>query len=184
MGDAKANRWLKVLAFVVTAAFISCLIPEPEGPPPALAIAHLPAKRAEASGRDVNIEGLLVYGSLRRDPQTCITEFVLADERDFRATVPVRYAGCAVLEALREVPGQPPEIGAIGRLRADGRFEARELFGKSYLRFEMNQPSPAPGAPLVKLKGFERDPPIDIAKALRGSHAVPSGSTSHDTFSP
>lgn len=169
MSDGKGKRWRKVLAFVSIGGLVVWIIPVPDGPPPWLRIADLPAKRDEASKRDVKVQGALVYGSLRRDPQTCVTHFKLADERDFRATVSVRYAKCAVLDALREVPGYPREITAIGRLHADGHFEAEELLGKSYIRFEMKQPAPAPGVPLVKLKGLEQDPPVDLAKALRGT---------------
>lgn len=184
MGRENRKRWRVVLALVGIGSLVVWMIPVPAGPPRWIPIADLAARRDEASKHDVRVQGELVPGTLRRDEQACITHFVLGDWSDAAATVSVRYAKCVMPDTLRSVPGHPPEITVIGRLHPDGHFEAESLLTKSGGPYEMRQRVAEPGSPLTKLKEFEQDPPPDIAKALRGTHAVPTESTSHDTFSP
>lgn len=184
MGRGNRKRWRVALALMGIGGLVVWMIPAPPGPLRWVPIADLAARRDEASKHDVRVQGGLVHGTLRRDQQACITHFVLRDSSDAAATVSVRYAKCAIPDRLREIPGQWSEIGAIGRLHPDGHFEAESLLTKSGGPYEMRQRVAEPGSPLTKLKELEQDPPPDIAKALRGTHAVPTGSTSHDTFSP
>ena len=74
------------------------------------------------SARSFRIGGLVLKGSLKRNPQSLAVTFVLSD---LKQETTVRYAGI-LPDLFREGQG----IVANGKLGADGVFEAAEVLAK------------------------------------------------------
>jgi cytochrome c-type biogenesis protein CcmE len=74
------------------------------------------------AGRKYRVGGLVVDGSVKRDPDSLIVEFTITDTVH---EVTVAYAGI-LPDLFREGQG----IVAHGRSRADGVFEASEVLAK------------------------------------------------------
>jgi cytochrome c-type biogenesis protein CcmE len=74
------------------------------------------------SGYPFRIGGLVVQGTVRREPDSLLVQFSLTDGT---ATVPVTFSGI-LPDLFREGQG----IIAIGRMNAHGQFEASEVLAK------------------------------------------------------
>jgi cytochrome c-type biogenesis protein CcmE len=74
------------------------------------------------TARDFRIGGMVVKGSVRRDPKSLEVAFTLSD---YQHQTVVRYAGI-LPDLFREGQG----IVANGRLQSDGSFKAREVLAK------------------------------------------------------
>lgn len=73
-------------------------------------------------GYPFRVGGLVVEGSVRRDPQTLAVEFTVTDGA---ASLPIRYTGI-LPDLFREGQG----IISIGKLNAEGVLEASEVLAK------------------------------------------------------
>lgn len=73
-------------------------------------------------GRSIRVGGLVVDGSVQRDPDTLMVTFVLTDQA---AQVPVRFEGI-LPDLFREGQG----IVARGVLTEDGSLQAEEVLAK------------------------------------------------------
>jgi cytochrome c-type biogenesis protein CcmE len=94
-------------------------------------------------GRPFRVGGLVVAGSIVRDPRSLAVRFVLTDTLH---DVPVHYDG-VLPDLFREGQG----IVANGRLRADGTFEAAQVLAKhdeNYMPPEVAKALEAAGRPI------------------------------------
>lgn len=73
-------------------------------------------------GRTVRVGGMVVKGSLRREPGSLKVHF---DVTDYKATVPVSYEGI-----LPDLFGEGQGVVAQGRLDEHGLFVAQEVLAK------------------------------------------------------
>jgi cytochrome c-type biogenesis protein CcmE len=110
-------------------------------------------RAAPTPGKAYRVGGMVVQGSLRKDPATLRQEFLLTDGR---STVPVRFRGI------------PPDLfaegrGAVveGRLAADGTFEASAIMAKHSEEYR---------APRDAQAGYQ-----ELLRTFRGGDAVPAG---------
>lgn len=111
---------------------------------------ELRAATGSAAGKAYRVGGMVVTGSLRKDPATLRQEFLLTDGK---ATVPVRFRGI------------PPDLfgegrGAVveGTLGPDGTFQASTIMAKHSEEYK---------APHDAKAGYE-----ELLKTFRGSDAA------------
>jgi len=111
---------------------------------------ELRAATGSAAGKAYRVGGMVVTGSLRKDPATLRQEFLLTDGK---ATVPVRFRGI------------PPDLfgegrGAVveGTLGPDGTFQASTIMAKHSEEYK---------APNDGQAGYE-----ELLKTFRGSDAA------------
>lgn len=81
------------------------------------------ARKGVPLDQAVRIGGMVVPGSIKRDPDGVSIDFVVGDETD--ATIPVRFKGI-VPDLFKEDSG----VVAEGRFQADGTFVASEILAK------------------------------------------------------
>lgn len=101
------------------------------------------------AARDFRIGGMVVVGSVERNPASLEVKFTLSD---FQHDTVVRYTGI-LPDLFREGQG----IVANGRLKPDGSFEAREVLAKhdeKYMPPEVAASLKTAAAPT----GLRRDP--------------------------
>ncbi len=114
---------------------------------------ELRAATGPTAGRAYRLGGMVVAGSLRKDPATLQQEFVLTDGR---TTVPVRFRGI------------PPDLFAEGRgavvegtVGPDGTFQASTIMAKHSEEYQ---------APKDAESGYQ-----ELLRTLRGGDAQASG---------
>jgi cytochrome c-type biogenesis protein CcmE len=73
-------------------------------------------------GKKIRAGGMVVEGSVKRDPQSLRVDFVITD---YKATVPVTYTGI-----LPDLFGEGQGVVASGTLGEDGVFRATEVLAK------------------------------------------------------
>lgn len=81
------------------------------------------ARKGVPLDQAVRIGGMVVPGSIKRDPDGVSIDFLVGDETD--ATIPVRFKGI-VPDLFKEDSG----VVAEGRFQADGTFVASEILAK------------------------------------------------------
>ncbi|PWG03723.1 cytochrome c maturation protein CcmE [Sphingosinicella humi] len=81
------------------------------------------ARKGVPLDQAVRIGGMVVPGSIKRDPDGVSIDFVVGDETE--ATIPVRFKGI-VPDLFKEDSG----VVAEGRFQADGTFVASEILAK------------------------------------------------------
>jgi cytochrome c-type biogenesis protein CcmE len=96
-------------------------------------VEQLLAERERLEGRNVNVTGALVPGSLRHRSQPCEYRFTMegGDRR-----LDVRYAQCVVPDTFRDVPGVHVDVTVVGRLVEEGYFEAKQIMAKCPSKYE------------------------------------------------
>lgn len=110
-------------------------------------------RAASSPGKAYRVGGMVVQGSLRKEPATLRHEFLLTDGR---TAVPVRFRGI------------PPDLfaegrGAVveGRLAPDGTFEASTIMAKHSEEYRAPQDAEA---------GYR-----ELLRTFRGGDAAPTG---------
>jgi cytochrome c-type biogenesis protein CcmE len=113
---------------------------------------ELRAATGPKAGQAYRVGGMVVAGSLRKDPATLRQEFLLSDGR---ATVPVRFRGV------------PPDLfgegrGAVveGTMGADGTFQASSIMAKHSEEYK---------APHDAQAGYQ-----DLLRTFRGTDQAPA----------
>jgi cytochrome c-type biogenesis protein CcmE len=85
-------------------------------PPADIVAGHVPA------GKTIRAGGMVVKGSVKRDPNSLKVDFVITD---FKAQVPVQYTGI-----LPDLFAEGQGVVARGALDAGGVFQASEVLAK------------------------------------------------------
>jgi len=85
-------------------------------PPKEIVAGHVPIDKKIRAG------GMVVKGSLKRDPNSLKVSFVITD---FNASVPVEYTGI-----LPDLFAEGQGVVATGVMKANGTFQAHEVLAK------------------------------------------------------
>lgn len=94
-----------------------------------------------AAGPHLRVQGVLKPRTLRRRDDACEYRFTLTSQEGpgTARELEVRLLRCTVPDNLRDVPGEPTEVIAEGKLVAAGHFEASQLMVRNAWKFEMNE---------------------------------------------
>lgn len=92
--------------------------------------------KAELSGRNLRVQGVLVKGSLVHRPDPCEYRFSIESKG---AVLPVRYAQCIVPDNFRDAPGMDVTVITEGKLAEGGHFQASTIMAQCPSKYEMQQ---------------------------------------------
>lgn len=99
---------------------------------------QLLAQKEKLAGRNVNVNGILVKGTLKRRDDPCEYRFTLHKNG---VTLPVRYAQCVVPDTFQDLPYMDVDVTATGKLSDAGYFEASAIMAKCPSKYEMKAKS-------------------------------------------
>jgi cytochrome c-type biogenesis protein CcmE len=107
---------------------------------------QLLAQREKLAGRNVNVNGVLVKGTLKKRDDPCEFRFTLHKNG---AVLPVRYSQCVVPDTFQDLPYMDVDVTATGKLSEAGYFEASAIMAKCPSKYEMK--AKGQGAPPATL---------------------------------
>lgn len=99
---------------------------------------QLLAQKDKLAGRAVNVNGILVKGTLKKRDDPCEFRFTLKKNG---AVLPVRYAQCVVPDTFQDLPYMDVDVTATGKLAEAGYFEASQIMAKCPSKYEMKAKS-------------------------------------------
>jgi cytochrome c-type biogenesis protein CcmE len=102
----------------------------------AMPVEQLLAKREEHVGKRVRIDGELLPGTLQKRDKPCEFRFKMRGSTERTQNVDVRFAGCIVPDAFRDVPEGGVMVTAEGTLTPAGHFEATSIMAKCSSKYD------------------------------------------------
>jgi cytochrome c-type biogenesis protein CcmE len=99
---------------------------------------QLVAQKDKLAGRNVNVNGVLVKGTLKKRDDPCEFRFTLQKNG---VTLPVRYSQCIVPDTFQDLPYMDVDVTATGKLAEAGHFEASAIMAKCPSKYEMKAQS-------------------------------------------
>jgi cytochrome c-type biogenesis protein CcmE len=92
------------------------------------------------SGRNLNLQGVLVKGSITKRDDPCEYRFRLQKNGK---QLEIRYPQCVVPDTFRDVPDTDVEVTATGKLASEGHFQASAIMAKCPSKYDMKQKAAA-----------------------------------------
>jgi cytochrome c-type biogenesis protein CcmE len=126
------RRWRFVIAFTVIAAAMGYLVLNgfDRSMVYYLTVNELLVRGASA-GENVRVAGVVVAGSIEKDPRALSLRFLVEDKTGGGRTIPVSYAGL-VPDTFQE----KSDVVVEGTLGSDGVFHAQTLMAKCPSKYE------------------------------------------------
>jgi cytochrome c-type biogenesis protein CcmE len=94
------------------------------------------AEKDSLAGRNVNLQGVLVKGSIAKRETPCEYRFRLQKNGK---QLEVHYPQCVVPDTFRDVPDTDVEVTAMGKLTNEGHFQASQIMAKCPSKYDMKQ---------------------------------------------